>query len=95
MTEHRHDEKIYGRYTDPKRCPGCGESKPLSEFYTFRRASNGRLYYRARCKACDGQDATKWSQNNRDRRNENQRRVYGNKPDVIATRAERMAEWLQ
>lgn len=33
-----------------KTCTGCGQHKPLSEYY---RAGGGRPGYRARCKACE------------------------------------------
>ena len=32
-----------------KKCPGCGETKPLNEFHVNKRAKDGR---QSRCKEC-------------------------------------------
>ena len=43
-------EKIHGRHTGPKKCSGCMQVKPLSDYGTYRRGQ--KLYYQTRCKAC-------------------------------------------
>lgn len=84
-------EKIYGQYTNPKRCTDCQESKPLSDFNTFRR--NGRLYYRPHCNACRSKSEAARNkvkrEADRDGVNARQRELYNSRPDVVQARIER------
>src|SRR4051812_45539805 len=42
-----------------KQCPGCGETKPLTEYHVDRSKANGRC---TRCKACHSARAkAKWA----------------------------------
>lgn len=89
------DEKIYGRYTDPKFCTRHKELEPLSEFGTFRR--DGKLYYRPYCKAADRESSAAHmrakraalTDTERVEANARQREWYNNRPDVVAARIER------
>ena len=47
----------------PKTCKHCGELKTLSEFPT-EKGKNGKLYVRARCKACDSRRGSKYQKEN-------------------------------
>ena len=58
---------------DAKRCPRCGETKPLSEFYPHRTC--------AYCKACSVARANEWKENNFERRGEIAREWTKNNPD--------------
>jgi hypothetical protein len=80
-------DEIHGRHSGPKKCSGCMQVKPLSEYSLYRRG--GKLYYRTRCKACGVADAASWNQKNRDRVNARKRAAYNNDPGVIRRRSER------
>lgn len=47
-----------------KACTGCGESKPVTEFYANRRTIDGRT---SRCKACAQAATLKWREANPDK----------------------------
>ena len=80
-------EKIHGRHTGPKKCSGCLQVKPLSEYSNYRRGQ--RLYYRTRCKSCGVADAAAWNQQNSDRVRARRRAAYNADPEVKRRRSER------
>lgn len=41
---------------EAKRCPGCKETKPFSEFYKFKATAQCHLY----CKKCKGEQGRRW-----------------------------------
>jgi len=47
-----------------KRCPRCGQDKPLSDFYLDRSKASG---LRSRCKVCDNAKARAYYEANRAR----------------------------
>lgn len=80
-------EKIHGRHTGPKKCSGCMEVKPLSEYSTYRRG--GKLYYTTRCRSCGVTAAAAWRNKNRERVRETRRARYNADPEVKRKRSER------
>src|SRR6266567_5645126 len=74
-----------------KRCKGCGEVKPLTEFYALRPGHSGRVSagHFAECKICNTARAVAWQKANpgkaaasraRYARNRKLREVYGITP---------------
>jgi hypothetical protein len=56
--------KRWKRYSeDFHRCPRCGVTKPLTDFYADKGKSNGRRFI---CKACDNETARRYYQANRE-----------------------------
>jgi len=58
---------------DHKKCPGCNEIKPLTEFFKDNSRS-GPMKVTSKCKICNGLDHKKWCQSNREKYNEYQRK---------------------
>lgn len=92
--------------TTLKRCTKCGEEKPLTEFYTDGRASDGR---QSRCKDCwnaiqrerrkdpefkawNKQYQREWSANNPDKRKAISKRYYDKNADRLREYWERFRE---
>lgn len=72
-----------------KRCMGCGESKPISEFY---RAVNGCRYgKKPRCKVCSSAEANAWGKADRVANPEKYRAADKRKDSEPARRAKRNA----
>jgi hypothetical protein len=70
--------------TEGKRCPKCGEVKPLSEFYALRNGRTGSY-----CKPCTKADVLRWARENPVKFRQTQRRSalkrqYGLTEDNLA-----------
>ena len=65
--------------TSHKRCTGCGEVKPLDEFYKEKKGKNG---IRSMCKLCDNARKMTWEESNPDKvRRAKLKRKYGITPE--------------
>lgn len=74
---------------DYKRCPNCGERKPLTEFHRHSGRRDGRSSY---CKECACERARKWEAENRERANRTAREWNRANPDKVAARHRRWIE---
>ena len=63
---------------DEKKCPRCGETKPLSEFSKNKSRSDGHAHY---CKSCAYAATKQWVSENNDKRKESKRNAYWKNPD--------------
>jgi len=67
--------------TETKRCKGCEEEKPLSEFYTDKTTSDG---YRGKCKVCFAKYAKEQREKFPEKISEQQARHYrANKAQIL------------
>lgn len=70
---------------ETKKCTKCGETKPLSEFYTYtkknKKNNTKKTYYRGACKSCINNDNTKYWQEHRERLIEYSRKYYMEHPE--------------
>ena len=67
---------------DAKPCTGCGEVKPLDDYYRNRTKPDGRT---PRCKTCVAEDSRRYREKNRDKQLERHRRY----------REENRDKWLE
>lgn len=74
---------------DVKRCTGCGEVKPLDDYYRNRAKPDGR---RSECKTCTAEAARRWREENRDKQLERHRRYYEENRDKERKRRRRYRE---
>lgn len=56
-----------------KRCPRCGETKPLSQFGSRKARPSETLHPQSFCDACHNRLGKEWRQNNRERYNASKR----------------------
>jgi len=69
--------KRWKRYSeDSRRCPRCGEVKPIGAFYGDNSKSNGRGFI---CKACDLAKSRAYYQANREAKLAKAKARYGRK----------------
>lgn len=68
-------------YADPKRkiCTQCKQTKPIEEFYLFRKNAQRR---RNECSVCSNKQSMEYRNKNKERCNGTQRRYYANNKHV-------------
>lgn len=73
-----------------KRCPRCGEVKPLDSFRKNKSRSDGYAHY---CKSCASAATSRWVADNSEKRKEYKRKSYWKNPEKErATAAKRRRE---
>ena len=67
-----------------KTCTSCGETKPVEDFYFYKK--NGVKYPYPRCKPCENARSTKWQQDNPEKAKANRARWYAKHPHYFRLR---------